>query len=98
MTFRMCQDVSQAFRERTEVILWLLGRLWGGSRLVLDCFLQGLGSFWEALGALWCRFGGPWLTVDGLWKHCGAQTGNPKLIVADSCSENDGFRGALRGL
>ena len=95
MTFRTCQDVSQAFGERTDVILLLLGKVLGGPRLVLDCFLQGLGSFWEALGARWGRFGGLWLTVEGFQKHCGAQTGNPKLIVAYSCSEIIGFKGRL---
>ena len=89
----MCQDVSQAFWERTDMILWVLGRVYGA----LGCFWIGelLGSLGDAFGVAVVVLG---LTLRRFWKPCGPQTGNPQLIVADSRSEIDGFKIAFRGM
>ena len=57
-----------------------LGDGLGGPRLLLDCFLQGLLSFWEALGAISGRFGGPWLTVEGLGSIAGHRQGTQSSL------------------
>ena len=38
---------------------------------------------------------GLWKHLEGVWKYWGAYTWSPKVILGDSCSEIDGFKGAF---
>ena len=82
-----------------------LGFLWGDPwKLLRDLWVLGVGleRHWEALVFLvggawelprsfWGGFGNPWWTLGGLWKHWGALTWYPKLILADGCSEINAY-------